>query len=90
VKERFAFSLSIDELITYSLVVPFQVIMSGVFFNHISKMGMIFDKHSSLIDRTNRSAYALRFGLLGGSLTLLTPAENSSDWNDSVNRGSLS
>ena len=30
-------------------------------------------RHSSLIDRTNRSAYALRLGLLGGSRMGWTP-----------------
>ena len=34
---------------------------------------MIFDRHSDLIDRTNRSAYAFRFGLRAGSLTVSTP-----------------
>jgi len=34
---------------------------------------MIFDRHSDLIDRTNRSAYAFRFGLRAGSLTVPTP-----------------
>jgi hypothetical protein len=36
--------------------------------NHTPR-GMIFDKHSDLIDRTNRSAYAFKFGLRTGSLT---------------------
>src|ERR1700674_4588696 len=45
-------------------------------------------RHSDLIDRTNRSANALRFGLWAGSLRQFTAAARRSSRNSSVNSGS--
>ncbi len=52
--------------------------------------GMMCGRHSCRIDRTNRSANALRLGLLAGSCTTWTPAEASKLSNCAVYRGSRS
>jgi hypothetical protein len=40
----------------------------------VSPKKIMRSRHSDLIERTNRSANALRFGLRAGSLTALMPA----------------
>src|SRR5215469_6069209 len=40
---------------------------------------MIFDKHSSLTDRTQRSAWAFKFGLRAGKRTVSQPARPPRD-----------
>ena len=37
---------------------------------------MIFDKHSSFTDLTQRSAYAFKFGLRAGRGSVLTPPDS--------------
>jgi hypothetical protein len=51
---------------------------------------MIFERHSNLMDRTNRSAYAFRFGLRAGSLTVFTPPDCKTRVKMAVNKGSRS
>jgi hypothetical protein len=39
----------------------------------VRQIGTTRSKHSSLIDRTNRSAYSFQFGARGGERTIRTP-----------------
>src|SRR6516225_3082620 len=56
-----------------SLVVPFQMVSVTnsriAFRNELSPNRIICSRQASLMVRTNRSAYAFRFGDRGGSLT---------------------
>jgi len=71
--------LRFDERVVQGLVVPFPVVAEHELGHGTRRCfwpkGIIGLRHSSLIDRTKRSAYAFRFGLLGGNLTTFTPAD---------------
>src|SRR6266511_4407238 len=53
--------------------------------NEPSLTKISFDKHSSLTDRTQRSAYAFRFGLLGGKARGLMPPASMTSRNEEQN-----
>lgn len=60
---------------------------SEQFAQMFSPNGTTFDRHSSRTERTNRSAYAFRFGLRAGNRTLLTLEAPSIVWNAAVTAG---
>ena len=51
---------------------------------------MIFDKHSDLIESTNRSAYAFRFGDFAGNVTTFTPSSSNRPFTSFEKTGSRS
>jgi hypothetical protein len=69
----------VDQDIAEALMIPFAMIVRHVLQDRpaersrVAPSGTIRSKHSLLIESTNRSAKALRFGLLAGNLTTFTP-----------------
>jgi len=62
-----------DPLVTEALVITFRVIVNKVFANGNPQRSLpkriVRSRHSYLIDLTNRSAKAFKFGERGGSFT---------------------
>jgi hypothetical protein len=87
----FGFIANIREgkLIALALMVAFAVIMSlnsaRVRNSGPSPNRINLDRHSSLADRTKRSAKAFRFVLPAGSAMVFTPPAASTDRNDAQN-----
>jgi hypothetical protein len=61
-----------QQQVVLTLVISLCMIVRDIVL-HLSERspkGMIFDKHSSLTDRTQRSAWAFKFGLRAGKRTV--------------------
>ena len=60
----------LNQLVADALMIPLNMVVGDELGDRASKMSLPqWDharKHSSLIDRTNRSAYALQFGARNG------------------------
>ena len=62
------------KVVTDALMIPFKMVMGGVYSlntwrSDLSLKRIILARHSDLMDKTNRSAYAFRLGERGGNFT---------------------
>jgi hypothetical protein len=85
---------SIDQLIPEPLVIALQMIVRSVLVHCLPQVpfanGITCAKHSDLIEPTNRSAYAFRFGLRAGNRIGSVPLDRTICRNAPVNSGSRS
>jgi hypothetical protein len=74
------------ELVAFTLMIAFAMIMGAELGQSPGQRAfpeqINFDRHSSLADRTQRSAKAFRFRLLAGSAMVFTPPAASTGRND--------